>query len=114
MILIVCGGRAYADRERVFAALDTAHAKHPVSLLIHGGAPGADALAQQWAVSRAVKVRQFPAEWTALGRRAGPLRNQAMADHGADGCVAFPGGSGTADMCRRAEAAGIKVWKPWG
>jgi len=32
-----------------------------------------------------------------------------MADAGADLCIAFPGGRGTADMVRRARAAGIPV-----
>ena len=34
-----------------------------------------------------------------------------MADDGADVFVAFEGGTGTADMIRRAEAAGIRRWR---
>src|SRR5262249_25506155 len=30
-----------------------------------------------------------------------------------DGVVAFPGGTGTADMIRRAKKAGLEVWKPY-
>jgi len=30
-----------------------------------------------------------------------------------DGVVAFPGGTGTADMIRRAKKAGLKVWEPY-
>jgi predicted Rossmann-fold nucleotide-binding protein len=38
------------------------------------------------------------------------MRNQQMIDDGKpDVVIAFPGGSGTADMIRRAEAAGVKV-----
>jgi predicted Rossmann-fold nucleotide-binding protein len=40
---------------------------------------------------------------------AGHYRNQEMADTGADLCIAFPGGRGTADMVRRAAAAGIEI-----
>ena len=29
-----------------------------------------------------------------------------------DGLIAFPGGSGTADMVARARAAGVTVWVP--
>jgi len=48
-----------------------------------------------------------------LGRRAGAIRNQEMIDEGkADGVVAFPGGKGTEDLVRRAEAAGLTVWRP--
>jgi hypothetical protein len=38
-----------------------------------------------------------------------------MIDEGCpDKIVAFPGGKGTADMIRRAEAAQIPVWRPYG
>jgi predicted Rossmann-fold nucleotide-binding protein len=36
-----------------------------------------------------------------------------MLDMKPDGVVAFPGGDGTADMVRRARAAGVKVWEPY-
>jgi len=56
-------------------------------------------------------VTTFDADWK-LGKKAGPLRNQRMIDEGRpDLVVAFPGGKGTADMVRRAEAAGVKVLK---
>src|SRR5690606_30354012 len=54
-------------------------------------------------------VVAYPADWRRHGRAAGPIRNQEMADAGADLCIAFPGGRGTADMVRRARAAGIPV-----
>lgn len=44
------------------------------------------------------------------GKAAGPIRNQRMLDEGKpDLVVAFPGGRGTADMVRRAKAAGVPV-----
>ena len=61
------------------------------------------------------RAGSYPAQWDVYGRRAGPIRNQEMIDEGKpDGVVAFPGGKGTADMVRRAEAAGLKVWFPCG
>lgn len=112
--IIVCGGRDFVDRERAFAALDAAHAKRPIGTVVQGGAAGADLLAQQWAKARGVLREEFPARWQEHGRAAGPIRNQAMADAGADGCIAFPGGRGTRDMTTRAELAGIAVWRPFG
>jgi predicted Rossmann-fold nucleotide-binding protein len=114
MRLIVCGGRAYADRDRVFAALDRVHGKRTITTLIHGDAPGADRLADEWAQWHAVRREPYPADWDKFGKVAGPERNQRMIDAGADGVVAFPGGTGTADLVRRAERAGISVWKPYG
>jgi hypothetical protein len=111
--IIVCGGRDYADRERLFAALDAAHAKRPIGTVVHGGARGADSLGGEWAEARGVHIQVFAADWSE-GRKAGPIRNQRMADAGADALIAFPGGRGTADMIRRAIAARIVVWKPYG
>jgi YspA, cpYpsA-related SLOG family len=112
---IICGGRGYADARSLFKALDVLHAKVGVSLLIHGDAKGADRLAEQWAKKRGVPYRAFPAYWKRDGeRRAGPLRNQRMLDEGkAEGVVAFPGGTGTADMVARALRAGLEVWRPY-
>lgn len=114
MRLIVCGGRDFIDRERAFRALDAAHAKRPIGVVIHGGARGGDTLAGAWAEARGIPVEVYPADWKGLGPAAGPKRNQQMADAGADGCLALPGGAGTEDMCERARDAGIPVWRPFG
>jgi hypothetical protein len=111
--VIVCGGRDYRDKARVHAALEAAHAKAPIGVLVHGGASGADLIAMYWAKGRGILREEHPALWDDHGHGAGPLRNQAMADAGADGCIAFPGGRGTADMVQRAQAAGIPVWRPF-
>lgn len=108
--LLVCGGRLYEDVETLRDALDAVHARENVRVVLHGGAIGADELAGMWAAGRGIKVAVFRAEWTTYGRAAGPRRNQVMIDHGRpDLVVAFPGGPGTADMVRRAEAAGVRV-----
>ncbi|HEV7285225.1 MAG TPA: DUF2493 domain-containing protein [Kaistia sp.] len=106
MRVLVCGGRDFADRPRLNVALDGLKP----SFLIHGGAPGADALADYWADIRGIPHRTFPADWNTHGKAAGPIRNQRMIDEGKpDLVIAFPGGRGTADMIRRAKAAGIPV-----
>lgn len=59
-------------------------------------------------------VRAFPADWHRDGKAAGPIRNRRMLLEGMpDLVVAFPGGRGTADMVRRARAAGIEVVEPF-
>lgn len=107
--VIVCGGRNYADRDRVYEVLDVIHANLPIDFIVHGCALGADKLANDWAREHGVDRLEYPADWRIHGRGAGPIRNQLMADAGAALCVAFPGGRGTADMVRRATAAGIPV-----
>lgn len=108
--VLVCGGRNYDDRSTLFRVMDAAHAAAPITLLIHGGAAGADSIATQWAVHAGVPWRPFAAYWQIEGKAAGPKRNQRMLDEGKPELViAFPGGRGTADMVRRADGAGIPV-----
>lgn len=110
--IIVCGGRDYGDRETVFAALDHLHKKRSIDILIHGDAPGADTLAGEWAESRCIFSIACPADWKAHGKAAGPIRNTAMLTFNPVGVVAFPGGTGTADMVRQAKSKGVNVWYP--
>lgn len=108
--VIVCGGRDYSNEDSIWHFLTYLHRKAPIALLIHGGATGADAIASQWAIQHRVRQLPFPADWKKHGKSAGPIRNQAMIDEGKpDMVIAFPGGKGTADMKRRAQAAGIEL-----
>lgn len=125
--VIVCGGRAFADRALVFTTLDTLerYARHvPGSgipdcdevrlTIVQGGAAGADALAREWVAERVSQGHRhacvtFEAAWSTHGRAAGPIRNARMVAEGADACIAFPGGRGTDDCARRCEEAGIDV-----
>lgn len=108
MKVLVCGGRRYRDFTRAWAVLDALNPKP--TLIIHGDASGADQLADKWAQLRQVAVRRYPADWTELGRAAGPIRNQEMLEtEKPDLLVAFPGGPGTADMVSRAKEAGVPV-----
>lgn len=109
MKILVCGGRTYDRADRVEKALSELHAVRGFTQLIHGGALGADTLAARWAFRHSVPATAFPADWTAHGSAAGPIRNQAMADELPGLVVAFPGGRGTADMVRRAQLKGIEV-----
>ncbi len=110
MRVLVCGGRDFANAYLLNEWLDATHADTPISLLIHGAAPGADSLAAAWARDNGVESLACPADWTKHGRAAGPIRNQQMLDvHKPDRVIAFKGGRGTADMMRRAQAAGVPV-----
>lgn len=108
--VLVCGGRDYRDRARVFKVLDRLHAERDFRVVIHGMASGADHEAEVWAGVRHVALHRFAAQWAKYGKAAGPMRNQRMINEGRpDLVVAFPGGSGTADCVARARAAGIEV-----
>ena len=53
MIVLVCGGRDFTDRDLLFATMDRVLAKYPDGLMIvQGAAKGADLLAEGWCKSR--------------------------------------------------------------
>lgn len=107
--IAVCGGRGYADREKIFATLDRVHALRVIYKLIHGNCSVVDKIAAEWARARGVQVVCVPADWKTHGRAAGPIRNKFMCTLKPNGVVAFPGGNGTADMKDQARKAGIPV-----
>lgn len=108
--VLVCGGRLFDDYGYVFASLTRAHKQFGFSVLIQGGARGADTFARNWAYTSKVPQLEFPADWDTHGKSAGPIRNQQMIREGKpDLVIAFPGGNGTANMIQQARAAGIRV-----
>lgn len=108
--VLVCGGRDFNDADRVWSVLDHYNSDRSFSLVIHGAARGADALAGQWAITRDIAQLAFPADWDAHGRSAGHIRNAQMLKEGKpDVVIAFPGGRGTANMIDQATRAGVPV-----
>lgn len=115
MRILVCGGRDFNDWDFLNQTLhhvvyDGGHTNYSKITIISGGARGADSLAIKWAKFFGCKLKEFPADWHKYGKSAGAIRNQQMIDEDKpDFVVAFPGGTGTADMIRRAKKAGITV-----
>lgn len=121
-IVLVTGGRHYNDRKRVYDVLDDLHARVGITEIWHGACPvgtgGADILAEDWAKSREIDYRGFPAKFSTEGPSGGPQRNGRMvrmlqlrpivrAGGEEKGIVvAFPGGRGTANC--------VKYAKQWG
>lgn len=104
--LLVCGGRHYADADRVAEVLD----RFQIAELCHGAAPGADTLAGVYAAEHGIDCVDYPADWDRYGKAAGPIRNAEMLlDFGPDAVIAFPGGRGTAHMVGIARKAGVPV-----
>ena len=109
MRVLVCGGRDYTDKARVFAVLDKLDGEAGIDRIIEGGAKGADTWAAQWGGSRGI-LETYEADWESQGTFAGPARNARMLAEGKpDLVIAFPGGRGTADMVRKARKAGVEV-----
>lgn len=135
--LLVCGDRRFADIALVRRTLDEIHKDYCIELLISGGAGkrmrrltdpnnmksephwvveyGADLLAEEWAQYHRIPhwiFRVKESDWAEHGGAAGPMRNARMlAEAKPDYVLAFPGGTGTADMVGKAERADIPVIK---
>ena len=110
MIVLVCGGRAFSNRELLYEVLDECHALHTIEEIVQGGAEGADAIAVEWAKANEVDYRTFVAKWKRHGKSAGPILNRRMLNKGRPDLVfAMPGGRGTADMVGLCRACDIRV-----
>lgn len=111
MVICVCGGRKFARWALVHSVLDRlVKMRGKPTLVIHGGAHGADAIAHDWARKHFVEVKVYRADWDLHGRAAGPIRNRQMAAHpGLELVVAFPGAKGTANMIEETRKAGVEV-----
>lgn len=113
MKLLVCGGREFADGKLLYRILDEIHEQYGVDILFQGGADGADIGAYHWACEHQIpEIRQYNAQWTNEGDKAGPIRNARMLRKSQpDIVVAFPGDVGTADMVRKSLAKGYTVYE---
>ncbi len=107
--VIFCGSRHWTDEAVIGWYIDRLPAD---TVVLQGGARGADAIAKRLAEARGLPVEDFVAEWGRLGFKAGPVRNRRMLESGVDAVYAFrlPGHSpGTDDMVRIARAAHVSV-----
>ena len=114
--VIIAGGRDLpwdeAYRLVASACREWARKYGPITCVLSGVCrTGIDQAGESWAGYNRVPIRRFPAAWKEFGRKAGPLRNQQMADSlpSDGGLIAIRGGRGTDDMVRRARAKGVYV-----
>ena len=62
--------------------------KPKITLVVSGGARGADKLGEQWAVENKIETLIFLADWDKFGKRAGYIRNEDIIKN-CDCCIAF-------------------------
>jgi len=105
--VLIYGSRTWLNHAPIRAFADSLPSDATV---VTGGAAGADHIGFLAAKARGLHCEVYPADWKTYGRRAGPIRNQEMLDHGltrARGFRCSGESRGTDDMTRRLEAAGI-------
>ena len=114
MRVLICGSREWYDPDPMWREVLEVRESSGLEVIIHGGARGADKLAGAIAKQLKIKVMEFPAEWDAFGKKAGPMRNQKMLDEGKPDLVLafhedYDNSKGTRDMVKKATRAKIPV-----
>jgi hypothetical protein len=112
--ILVCGGRTFYDVKMFEHTMQEARQKWFATdfCIIQGGALGADGMAKQWAKFRGICCITVDADWDFYKNTAGILRNGWMLDYcKPELVIAFPGGTGTANMCRQAAACSVSVFR---
>lgn len=116
-VVLVTGGRDYEDVGRMTEVLGLFPRG---SLVVHGGANGADLLARAVAATLRMPTCEVPyMGW--LGRGGGPARNRLMVEiverlcdedvSWSGCCVAFGGDAGTDNCVRAARGRGLFVFE---
>ena len=107
----VIGGREFTNKKILFFALDEYNRRVGISLIISGGARGADTLAESYAKNKRIPYMIFPANWEKHGKSAGYIRNADIV-FACDTVIAFPSknSKGTYHTTELAFKEGKKVY----
>ena len=108
-LVAIAGGRDVRDPGAVTAKLDQARAKHPDMVLVHGGGPGVERIAAQWAERNGVHQVVCRPDWNRHGRAAPFRRNDELLNLMPRGVIAFPGSGITDNLVEKAVQLGIPV-----
>lgn len=108
MRTIIAGSRGCQDIRDLYAAIN--QCGWAPSVVISGGARGADRLGEVWARENGVGCEVVRAQWDTYGKSAGYKRNQQMATM-ADALIALWDGEsrGTKHMIEIAKRTGLRV-----
>jgi len=77
--LLIAGSRNYTDRDTFNRVTEEyIDSEDASTVIVAGGAAGADELAKDYALEHGLQYIEFPADWEKYGRAAGPKRNDEM------------------------------------
>lgn len=110
MKLAIVGSRNFNNQEYFNNIIDQFIETNGVpSMIISGGASGADTLARNYAITRNIQLIEHMADWS-KGRGAGPERNTKIVND-CDIMIAFPSNEskGTFDSIRKCQKMNKKV-----
>jgi len=108
-LVAVAGGKDVTDAGAVTTRLDRTKEKYDDMVLVHGGGPGVEKVAAQWAERNGVHQVVCKPDWTAHGRAAPFRRNDDLLNLLPKGLIAFPGSGITENLVDKAVKLGIPV-----
>ena len=108
-LVAIAGGKDVTDPGAVFDRLDKVRAKYTDMVLVHGGGPGVERIAAQWAEKNGVHQVVCKPDWDRHGRAAPFRRNDELLNLLPKGVIAFPGSGITENLVDKARQLGIPV-----
>lgn len=109
-LVAFASGTDYQDYDKIYMALDKAHAKHPTMVLAHGGSDkGGERIAACWARDRKVPQVMFKPDFKRHGNAAPFKRNDKLLEALPIGLIAAPGGGVRDNMVDKAKKQGVPV-----
>ena len=108
-LVAIAGGKQVANADAIIARLEKAKEKYADLILVHGGGPGVERIAAQWADTNGVHQVVCKPDWNAHGRAAPFRRNDELLNLLPKGVIAFPGSGITDNLVDKAVALGIPV-----
>lgn len=113
LVVVVVGPRTITNKVAVWSVLDRAHRHKPIATVVHGGTPGVEQLAGEWATRIGLRVEVCRGDWVRDEEIAVIQRNgRLLHEYRPDGVIIFPGAIFGNDLAARAGAERIAVWHP--
>lgn len=99
----VIGSRGFNDYELLSKVMD--EMSDEITLIVSGGAKGADSLGEKWAHENEIEVLIFYPNWDKYGKRAGFIRNEYIVKN-SDLVIGFwdgqsKGTKSSFDLCKK-------------
>ena len=110
-LVAITGGKTVTDPDAIYRSLDKVRAKYGDMVLVHGGGPGVEKIAAQWAERTEVHQIVCKPDWQRHGRAAPFRRNDELLNLLPKGVIAFPGSGITGNLVDKAASMGIPVMK---
>lgn len=76
--IIIAGSRTFENYTEARNILNSYLNKNFNYVIISGKCRGADKLGEKYAKEKGFEIIEFPADWEKFGKKAGPIRNEAM------------------------------------